>query len=173
MENYDSTDTRLDAREAELAKSARLSLMKVLNFPATVNVTMVREDVGCYEAAPVLKLPVKVLRVFADLLEAMSHGQPVSILPQSTDVTTQEAARILNVSRPYLIKLLSEHKIPFHKLGKHRRIRLDDVLHYQAAQRAASLRAVLVERSALADTPDAVWHDADDVFNELGLGNAD
>jgi excisionase family DNA binding protein len=133
---------------------------------------MVRQDVEQYEATPALRLPVKALRLIAELLDVMAQGQPVAILKQSQDVTTQEAAQILNVSRPYLIKLLSDHKIPFHTLGKHRRMRLDDVLRFQSAQRAQSLSALLVERSALADAPDAVWHDADDVFDDLDSGNA-
>lgn len=61
----------------------------------------------------------------------MSLGKPVSIVPQAMEVTTQSAAEILGCSRPYLVKLLEEGKIAFTKVGKHRRIQLDDVMKYK------------------------------------------
>jgi excisionase family DNA binding protein len=66
-----------------------------------------------------------------DILKAMSEGKPISIVPIAAEVTTQKAAEILGCSRPYVVKLLEEGKINFTKVGKHRRIKLEDVLLYK------------------------------------------
>jgi len=66
-----------------------------------------------------------------DILEAMAAGQGVSLVPENAELTTVQAAAMLNVSRPYLIKLLEESAIPHRKVGKHRRIRMEDVMAYK------------------------------------------
>lgn len=78
-----------------------------------------------------IKIPIKALRLLAGILEAMSEGQPISIVPMATEVTTQKAAEILGCSRPYLVKLLEEGEIPFIKIGRHRRVKMEDVLAYK------------------------------------------
>lgn len=78
-----------------------------------------------------IKIPIKALRLLAGILEAMSEGQPISIVPMATEVTTQKAAEILGCSRPYLVKLLEEGEIPFIKIGRHRRVKMEDVLDYK------------------------------------------
>ena len=65
------------------------------------------------------------------LLEELAAGNAVSIVPISAELTTNQAARILNVSRPYLVKLLEEKKIPFKMVGTHRRIRAKDLFEYK------------------------------------------
>jgi excisionase family DNA binding protein len=72
------------------------------------------------------------LRFLMDILEAMAAGQGVSLIPENAELTTVQAAGVLNVSRPYLIKLLDENAIPYRKVGKHRRIRMEDVMAYKA-----------------------------------------
>jgi excisionase family DNA binding protein len=64
-------------------------------------------------------------------LKAMGQGKIVSLVPMATEVTTQKAAEILGCSRPHLIKLLQEEKIPFTKVGRHRRIKFEDVMEYK------------------------------------------
>lgn len=76
-------------------------------------------------------LPAGSLELFNSILEAMAAGHGVFIYPQQAELTTMEAADMLNVSRPYLIKLLEAGDIPYHKVGRHRRIRLDDLLNYK------------------------------------------
>jgi excisionase family DNA binding protein len=61
----------------------------------------------------------------------LSEGKAVSIVPVNTELTTQEAADILNVSRPYLIKILEKGLIPFSKVGTHRRIRFSDLMKFK------------------------------------------
>ncbi len=100
-------------------------------------------------------LPASVLRLLKAILAEMAQGHGVAVLPVRAELTTQQAADLLNVSRPYLIRLLEERKIPFRLVGQHRRVRFDDLLAYQ--------RKDDEERRRLADelTADA---------QELGVG---
>jgi excisionase family DNA binding protein len=78
-----------------------------------------------------LVLPAEVFEVLRDVVEAMSRGQAVAIAPVHQRLTTQEAADMLGVSRPTLVKLLESGEIPFEQPGRHRRVRLVDVLEYR------------------------------------------
>jgi excisionase family DNA binding protein len=71
------------------------------------------------------------------ILEAMSKGQPISVVPQATELTTQAAAEMLGCSRPHLVKLLEEGTIPFTKVGKHRRLLYEDVVRCCRQQKDA------------------------------------
>lgn len=78
-----------------------------------------------------LELPRSVFLVLAAVAREMALGHSVAILHCDHELTTQQAAEILNVSRPFLIRLLEEGKIPFHMVGTHRRIRMSDLLEYK------------------------------------------
>jgi excisionase family DNA binding protein len=78
-----------------------------------------------------LELPSAAVALLMDILEAMAAGRGVSIIPENAELTTVQAAAILNVSRPYLIKLLAGGAIPHRKVGKHRRILMEDVMIYK------------------------------------------
>lgn len=81
-----------------------------------------------------LIFPRSALILLRDLLAEMAQGNIVSIVPTHHLLTTQEAANILNVSRPFLIRLLKEKKISFHKVGTHRRIKYQDLINYKLKQ---------------------------------------
>lgn len=89
-----------------------------------------------------LMLPRQALVLLRDLLTEMAQGNAVTILPTHAEVTTQEAANMLNVSRPHLVKLLEEGALPFSRVGTHRRIRLQDLLAYKHQQEEASEAAL-------------------------------
>jgi excisionase family DNA binding protein len=76
------------------------------------------------------------LQLFASLLAEMAQGHAVTLLPLYAELTTQEAADLLHVSRPHVVRLMQQGYLPFHKIGTHRRVRLHDVLAYQQRQRA-------------------------------------
>jgi excisionase family DNA binding protein len=92
-----------------------------------------------HEALP---LPRDVLTLLQQLLAVLASGDAVSIVPVHKELTTQQAANLLNVSRQYLVQLLDEGKIPFHRTGTHRRLLTQDVLAYRT-RRDAERRAIL------------------------------
>lgn len=78
-----------------------------------------------------LTLPKAVTRLLSHLLMEMGQGNAVTVIPIHAELTTQEAADYLNVSRPHLVKLLMEGHLPHHKVGTHRRVRFTDVCAYK------------------------------------------
>jgi len=78
-----------------------------------------------------IELPKSVFQVLRQLVYHLAHDRVVTVVPVNKELTTQEAADILNVSRPYLIKLLEQGDIPFTKTGTHRRIRFSDLMEYK------------------------------------------
>jgi excisionase family DNA binding protein len=78
-----------------------------------------------------LVLPNHVVQLLLNILSEMAQGNAISVMPIHAELTTQEAANILNVSRPHLVKLVDNGKIPFHKVGTHRRVLAQDVLDYK------------------------------------------
>lgn len=90
-----------------------------------------------------ITLPMSALRLLSDILKAMSEGNPVSIMPIATEVTTQKAAEMLGCSRPYLVKLLEENVIPYTKVGRHRRIMFKDVVEYKNKMKAEQKQNII------------------------------
>ncbi len=88
-------------------------------------------------------IPIRALKLLGEILKSMSQGKPISLVPVATEVTTQKAAEILGCSRPYLVKLLEEGKIEFTKVGKHRRIRFEDILQYKKQMKEEQKRNII------------------------------
>ncbi len=100
----------------------------------------------------VLALPRAVKQLLAHLLTEMSYGNAVTLIPIHAEMTTQEAADYLNISRPHLIKLAEGGSIPFHKVGSHRRIHFRDVKEYKervAMERAKTLDELVAQSQEL------------------------
>ncbi len=79
-----------------------------------------------------IELSEAVFKVLLEALRAMACGNAVMLAPIEAEVTTQQAAELLNVSRPFLVGLLEQGKIPFRMVGRYRRIKYQDILDYQA-----------------------------------------
>ena len=89
-----------------------------------------------------LIIPAAAARLFQDILAQMSEGNMVSVMTQQGELTTQQAADLLNVSRPYLVGLLDGGHIPFRKVGTHRRIYTKDMIAYKQAVDGKRSRAL-------------------------------
>jgi excisionase family DNA binding protein len=99
-----------------------------------------------------VELPTSALRLLVDILAELADGNAVKVVPVHAELTTQEAADMLNVSRPHLVKLLEEGLLPFHKTGKHRRVRFADLMQFKSQRDQASQDAM----AALAEQAQAL-----------------
>ena len=89
-----------------------------------------------------VELPPGMADVLVRVAQAMQQGLAVTVAPQNTRLTTQEAADMLGISRSTLVRMLEAGEIPFQKIRRHRRLYLSDVLEYQKRQRRASDEAL-------------------------------
>jgi excisionase family DNA binding protein len=89
-----------------------------------------------------IEIPEEVYGLLVEVVTALSQGTAISIAPHNTLLTTQEAADMLNISRPTLVRLLTEGEIPYSLRGRHRRILLRDVVDYSERTRAERRRTL-------------------------------
>jgi excisionase family DNA binding protein len=127
-------------REAEVAVQALRAVVRE-HRPAVVRV----QPEGAPETAVVL--PAQAFDLLMRVLGHLANGNAVTILPVHAEITTQQAADVLNVSRPYLIKLLDDGELPYRKVGTHRRVMLRDLLEYKRLD-DAERQALLAELTA-------------------------
>jgi len=100
----------------------------------------------------VVTIPLKALQLLNSIINNMAQGKSIALMPTDAEVSTQQAAEILNVSRPHVIKLLEKGEIPHKKVGSHRRILLQDILKYESnfkSSRRKKLNALAKEAQQL------------------------
>ncbi|MGI8551387.1 MAG: helix-turn-helix domain-containing protein [Dehalococcoidia bacterium] len=97
-----------------------------------------------------IPLSAPALRVYKQVVHLLARGEDVILVPLHRELTTQEAANLLNVSRPFLVQLLERGEIPFTRTGSHRRIRFGDVMDYKE-RRDANRRTALAELTRFSD----------------------
>ncbi len=114
-----------DTEDALLAHASATELSRLLaNSPDSQRARIHLDDMD-------LILPRQAIYLLRDLLAEMAKGNAVTIVPTQAELTTQQAANILNVSRPHLVKLLEDGEIPFTKIGTHRRVRYQEIIDYK------------------------------------------
>lgn len=134
------------SEEAEVAKNSSRALAKYAHtdrLNLKINANGQTDD---------LVLPGFAINMLLDILTEMSKGNAVTVMPIHAELSTQQAAEILNVSRPYLVSLLEQGKIPFKKTGSHRRVLAKDVFDYQQtinAQRTKTLEELALQAQEL------------------------
>jgi excisionase family DNA binding protein len=117
--------------EQKIASSSYETLSKVLKHLKTDDT-----EIEIDKTNEKIKLPLTALNFLNEILKSMSEGKPISIVPLATEVTTQKAAEILGCSRPHLVKLLEDGVISYTKIGKHRRVKYEDIMIYQKRMKA-------------------------------------
>jgi excisionase family DNA binding protein len=128
------------------ATVARVSSQLLSRYARQKQPLVLRVADGDQEAP--IELPAGALALLVEILEVMAAGRGVTLIPENAELTTVQAAEALNVSRPFLIRLLDAGTIPYRKVGTHRRIRAEDVMTYKAAidrDRKAALDQLVVE----------------------------
>lgn len=121
--DYIKRPTKQEQRIAIESYSALSSILSQLKKEDT--------EIEIEETNDRIKIPFKALKLLSEILKSMSEGNPISIVPIATEVTTQKAAEILGCSRPHLVKLLEQGEIDFTMVGRHRRILFEDIIKYK------------------------------------------
>ena len=114
--------------EAQLSQeSSRILASHIPHHRSTIELKVVEND----DSEQKVVIPAAAFHLLVDILSQMAQGNAVTLIPIHAELTTQEAADILNVSRPFLIKLIETGEIICRKVGRHRRIRFEDLMSYK------------------------------------------
>ena len=134
--------------EVAIAKSCCRELSAYVNNSSEFQKIEIFNEKGSHP----ISIPMSALRILVKVLTEIGEGNAVNIMSIHAELTTQEAADVLNVSRPFFVKLLEERKIPFHKTGAHRRVRYQDVMNYKNTidvNRSETLNELALQAQAL------------------------
>jgi excisionase family DNA binding protein len=126
------TEDRVDLsdHDAKLLSQASRLMSEALDRPQARRVALVEEKADGSDSAR-LEVPPATLRLLSQILALMARQQTFVLYPESSELTTKQAADVLGVSRPFLIRVLEAGDIPYRKVGRHRRVLMKDVLSYK------------------------------------------
>jgi excisionase family DNA binding protein len=128
----------LSPAEKDLARAAQRCIMAALDHSRAASI-LLTTDTG---EQPCVEVPPAALRVIGQLLGAMSQGQSIALMSTEREFTTVEAAHFLNVSRPFVIKEMEAGRLPYRKVGTHRRVTLKHLLDYERQMREQQQQAL-------------------------------
>jgi excisionase family DNA binding protein len=127
--------------EKEIAAAVE-SRRQLAGFLSTKLETQRIEIMDEQQRSHTVQLPASALRLLDEVLSELAMGNAVQVVPIHAELTTQEGADLLNVSRPHLVKLLDENVIPHTKVGRHRRVKFADLMDYKQRRTAESRQAM-------------------------------
>ena len=136
-------------QERQLANE---SFQKLIEVIADINHSENIPEILIQETTEPIKIPLKALKMLADILKNYRDGNAVSIVPVGTTFTTQKAAEFLNCSRPHITKLIDEGKLNAEMVGRHRRIQFKDLMDYKKQmikERKEALSALMQDSEEL------------------------
>jgi len=138
----------LSDHDAELLAEASRLMSEALDRSEARRIALVEEKADGSDVAR-LEVPPATLRLLSQILALMARQQTFVLYPQSSELTTKQAAEVLGVSRPFLIRVLESGEIPYRKVGRHRRVLMKDVLAYKQSMQVKRRAALdeLVEAS--------------------------
>lgn len=135
-----------DEAEATIAKTAAERLKAVADARQDIKIVVQNKpDI-------IVPLPARAVELIHRVLMAMADGTPISVIPHEAELTTQQAADFLNVSRPFLVKLLDDKKIAHRVVGRHRRVKVADIMAFEKEsrrEREDAIAAMAAEASEL------------------------
>ena len=140
--NGQASQGELTSQDRQTAQVAERRLRRVLEASETGEAALEFRLAGASEPEETMALPLSALRLLDAILEANAQGQAMTVVPLHDELTPNGAAERLGVSRPFLVKLLDEGRIPFRRVGAHRRIRVDDLGRYQAEEEQRQLETL-------------------------------
>jgi excisionase family DNA binding protein len=120
----------LTDRDAELLAQASRLMSEALDRSQVRRIALVEEQADGSDSVR-LEVPPATLRLLSQILALMARQQTFVLYPESSELTTKQAAEVLGVSRPFLIRVLEAGEIPYRKVGRHRRVLMKDVLSYK------------------------------------------
>jgi excisionase family DNA binding protein len=129
---------KLSIEEAEMARVAQRCIMAALDHSKAATITLESDD----GSQPVVQLPPQALRFIAQLLGVLGERKPVVLMPTKQELSTVEAANLLNVSRPFVIKEIEEGRLRCRMVGTHRRVAFEDLQTYANAMRSGQQAAL-------------------------------
>jgi excisionase family DNA binding protein len=126
------TADRVDLSDQDAALFAQASrlMSEALDRSHSRRIALVEEQADGSDSAR-LEVPPATLRLLSQILALMARQQTFVLYPESSELTTKQAAEILGVSRPFLIRVLESGDIPYRRIGRHRRVLMKDVLSYK------------------------------------------
>lgn len=95
------------------------------------NQILFSEDIALLTNGQEIKVPSIISQTLIEVIKILNRGDSITLIPMDKELTTQQAADILNVSRPYFVKLLENGEIPYRKIGSHRRVIMQDLMEYR------------------------------------------
>ncbi|MHC5717683.1 MAG: helix-turn-helix domain-containing protein [Nostoc sp.] len=144
LSKYQASKPAIPTEEdATLAKTSSQTLASYIQNNDTYRTIKVVQDNTTSET---VTIPAEAFRLLVDILAQMAKGNAITLMPVHAELTTQEAADILNVSRPYLVGLLESGEMPYRKVGTRRRVRYQDLIDYK--NRIDALRMQTLEELA-------------------------